>query len=259
MTAIVLVIAMLVVAAAAAIIVSSRRRPDTAGPVGKGPTLEDAVGAVLAATFTDPDPSPADEQRRSPEFGTKLARLYRSVDPLNFDLRWALVNEAAEAEPVVAVDFLASVASSELPGEFSGDEHRFPGITRELSIRLRAVEGLRAHASRGVEGAVLALRSLATSPHFTIRKASLLSLRTLARQEADLRALHALLRDGEEFILDTADTPDESMRIIDRQRAESTSSRTDGPPSLHYEGPTVDQPTRRNGRRKPPRVPDSST
>ncbi len=144
----------------------------------------------------------------------EIGRVYKALPAEDHDLRWALVNLATIVGGVATLPLLEAVITTPVPTEISGEKHRFPTVTRELMIRIRALEGIRTLAAAGHDTARRFLVDQLKSPHFSIRKSAALALLGLrdGAQYKDLVMEH-LPRD-EHFVLDIREARVEEAGVI---------------------------------------------
>ena len=118
------------------------------------PTLEEARERVAASL----------ERLRADPAGNAgvLAETYERLDEGEYLLRWTLMRMLADLETGESRDLLAAVAHAPLPPERLEDTHYGSTRERELTIRLRAVEGLSALARAGDRSAEEDLLKLAS-------------------------------------------------------------------------------------------------
>lgn len=263
-------IAGLAIAVAVAIYLLSRRAAsDITGPVeedSRGGDLPTAIAEHISAAYSRSDAAPDSGhldaiQSQSAQLAEEIARIYETAGATNYDLRWALVNLAADSHPTRSVEFLHRVAAADIPNEATTDTHRFPRTTNELVIRIRAIEGLRKHALRGHEAGVDALFQLVNASHFSVRKAAALGLIGLGDGTTNRDRLLELLPANEHFVLDIPEAEVEVAGVLGTLEA---GLRTDAGPQLStapdIEPTDIKQETqsRLHGKKGPPEVSSGS-
>ena len=156
-----------------------------------------------------------DELKKNPEpVVEEISRAYESAPITDYSLRWAIVNLAIMLEDTSALLFFDKVISDEIPTEASKDRHRFSTVQKELVIRIRAIEGVRVLAASGDESARKHLLDYVKSPHFSIRKSSVMGILSLNDSAEYKERIAKLIPSNEHFIFDIKEAKVEEACII---------------------------------------------
>lgn len=260
MTALVSVLSFIVALAVIGFALSVVKKTDTVGPSSGRTNVfgKDEIGkrveSVLMAMWS-PDPNVErvsqlmDVLKEDRDAGiAEVRRLYEAVPAEDYDFRWALVNLATMFEHVGALSFLDAVVKTPIPPERSGERHRFPTVTRELMIRVRALEGVRLIATAGHDAARQLLLDHVKSSHFSIRKSAALGLLGLRDGSKYKSQITELLPKPEHFVLNIRELRVEDVGVI-RYGVGAASSTASPAPRLSGMG---DTPKDRSLRRKGP-------
>ena len=140
---------------------------------------------------------------------------YQKTAARHYFNRWGLVKTLGDLESNGATKLLSDIAVSKIPPETSQDLHHFSTQEEEVTIRLRAIEGLGTLARNGDPGADRTLLQMALDSTITNSAMRLRAIKAYLRagkNEADrIKFLKSRLDSSMHDIITTAVTPPEEF------------------------------------------------
>jgi hypothetical protein len=179
--------------------------------------------------------------RGEPEFAViEIARALGETKLENYPARMGLILAANALEHEQALPLLVSIAETPIPTEASPPGHGLGATAEEVILRTTAVDGIGRLARQGTASALSALISLAESPVFSIRRASVhAALVARPRDKTTRQRLLESLPSSQHFLLDL-----KAPSVAEVPQPEPNRKRT-----AHTERP----PDPANRQRRPPR------